>query len=281
MPEIISMMTGRQLSEVFPERPPLDTTRETLLEVKDLAQKGRLAPLTFTLRRGEILGFAGLEGCGKEQIFHMLFGLNPEGAGQVRYQDRSVNIRHPSNAIDLGWGLIPANRRDEGIILDWSILDNTTLVILNRLKSQLGLVNRGRARRTVNRFVERLNIVTDNLRKRVINLSGGNQQKVVLAKWLATDPKLLILNDPTRGVDVGSKVEIYNLVHDLAEAGLGILFTSSELDEILGLCDRIIVLYKGRTVFECRRGEATKQEVLQYVNGSGSGTASLNGKANP
>jgi ABC-type sugar transport system ATPase subunit len=142
------------------------------------------------------------------------------------------------------------------------------LVVIDRLTAVTGLISRRKARRTVGHFVDRLNIDTDSVLKQVINLSGGNQQKVVLAKWLATDPQLLILDDPTRGIDVGSKAEIYNLMNALSQEGIAMLFTSSELDEILNMCDRIVVLYKGRKVFECGRGQATKEEVLHYVNGS-------------
>ncbi len=268
IPETISKMIGRELREAFPPRPDLEEDSEVVLDVKRLAKEERLEPIDFEVRRGEILGFAGLEGCGKEMLFHALFGIEKGDGGEIYYEGEPVTVNASPDAIKLGWGLIPADRREHGITLSWSILDNAVLVILNRLRDKTGLISRRKATRTVNGFVDRLNIETDSLAKQVMNLSGGNQQKVVLAKWLATNPRLLILNDPTRGIDVGSKAEIYRLMNDLSKEGIAMLFTSSELDEVLGMCDRIIVLYKGRNVFECRRGEATKEEILNYVNGS-------------
>jgi ABC-type sugar transport system ATPase subunit len=268
IPKTISKMIGRELKEAFPPRPKLDADREIVLEAKGMSKVGRLEPIDFEVRRGEILGFAGLEGCGKEVLFHVLFGLEKGDGGEIYYEGKSSTVSASPDAIKLGWGLIPADRREHGIMLSWPILDNSTLVILDRLRAATGLISRRKARKTVSHFVDRLNIDTDSLFKQVINLSGGNQQKVVLAKWLATNPRLLILDDPTRGIDVGSKAEIYRLMNDLSEEGIAMLFTSSELDEVMGMCDRIIVLYKGRKVFECRRGESTKEEVLHYINGS-------------
>jgi ABC-type sugar transport system ATPase subunit len=268
IPNTISKMIGRELKEAFPPRPDLTDDPEVVLEVKELAKEGELDPIDFEIREGEILGFAGLEGCGKEVLFQVLFGLEKRDAGDIYYQGKPARVSTSADAINLGWGLIPADRREHGIMLNWSILANATLVVLDRLTAATGLISRRKARRTVGHFVDRLNIDTDSVLKQVINLSGGNQQKVVLAKWLATDPQLLILDDPTRGIDVGSKAEIYNLMNALSQEGIAMLFTSSELDEILNMCDRIVVLYKGRKVFECGRGQATKEEVLHYVNGS-------------
>jgi ABC-type sugar transport system ATPase subunit len=268
IPQTISKMIGRELREAFPPRPALKDDYEVVLEVKGLAKEGQLEPIDFEVRKGEILGFAGLEGCGKEVLFQVLFGLEKRDTGDIYYLGKPSRISTSPDAINLGWGLIPADRLEHGIMLSWSILDNAILVVLDRLKAATGLINRRKAKKTVSQFVDRLNIDTDSLSKQVMNLSGGNQQKVVLAKWLATNPQLLILDDPTRGIDVGSKAEIYHLMNDLSQEGIATLFTSSELDEILGMCDCIIVLYKGRKVFECRRGEATKEEVLHYINGS-------------
>jgi ribose transport system ATP-binding protein len=268
IPRAISKMIGRELKEAFPPRARSDASQEIVLEVKGLSKQGRLEALDLQVGTGEILGIAGLEGSGKEELFHILFGLEKGDTGQIIYEGKPAKIDKAPDAIRLGWGFIPADRREHGIMLKWPILDNIILVILDELRAASGLINRQKARKTSQHFVDRLNIATDSLSKHVMNLSGGNQQKVVLAKWLATNPKLLILDDPTRGIDVGSKSEIYHLMNDLSQEGIAMLFTSSELDEVLGMCDRLIVLYKGRKVFECRRGEANKQEVLQYVNGS-------------
>jgi ribose transport system ATP-binding protein len=163
--------------------------------------------------------------------------------------------------------MVPANRRDEGLMLPWSIRRNTSLAVLDRLLLALGVIDRKGERELANDYVRRLNVATDSIDKRVVNLSGGNQQKVVLAKWLATGPTVLILNDPTRGVDVGAKAEIYQLCDELARGGLALLFTSSEVEEIVGVCDRILVLYRGRVIKEFARGEADKEAVTFWVSG--------------
>jgi len=267
IPTTISNMTGRTLSDIFPEREPIPADAETVLQVRGLSHKTKLDSLDFDVHVGEIVGFAGLEGCGKEEVFKMLFGISRREGGEILYKDQMVTANHPLQAIDLGWAMIPANRREEGIMLEWSILDNTVLPILDELVSAVTFIDKKQSKGIVHDLVDQLSVVTDTIFKRVGNLSGGNQQKVVLAKWLATNPQLLMLNDPARGVDVSSKAEIYSLVDDLARRGMAILHTSPELDEVMGLCDRIIVLYKGRKVYECRRNEATKEELLQYING--------------
>ncbi|HEX9012694.1 MAG TPA: sugar ABC transporter ATP-binding protein [Anaerolineaceae bacterium] len=264
---VITAMIGRRLEEAFPVRPPLGDGSQPLVQIAGLKKGTKLGPIDFDLHPGEILGFAGLEGSGVDDVFHILFGLEEMTAGSITYKNRPRKIGSPAEAIGLGWGLIPASRRDQGLMMDWSIRNNTTLVIIHKLISKLGLLNHRREQLTADSFVKQLNIATESIEKRVINLSGGNQQKVVVAKWLASGPQVLILNDPTRGVDVGAKAEIYHICDRLAREGLGLLFTSSEIDEILGLCDRVLVLYKGRIVKEFRRGEATKAVVMHWISG--------------
>lgn len=267
--QIIQAMIGRRLEETFPERPPIADDRPVMLEVYNLTKGSSLGPIQFQVRAGEILGFAGLEGSGVEELFRILFGLETPTGGKVIYEGHTRQVHSPAEAIRLGWGLIPANRREQGLMMDWPVRSNVTLVILDRLLSRLGLIDARAERATTEDYIRRLDIVTDSLDKKVINLSGGNQQKVVVAKWLASGPKVLILNDPTRGIDVGAKMEIYHLCNQLARQGLALLFTSSEVDEILGLCDRILILYKGRIVREFRRGEASKAEVMYWASGGG------------
>jgi ABC-type sugar transport system ATPase subunit len=172
-----------------------------------------------------------------------------------------------SDAIKIGWGMIPANRRDHGLLMRWSVKENISVVILRRLLNILGLVNDRRVEDTAVRYVDRLNIATDSTDKRVLDLSGGNQQKVVLAKWLATEPQLLILDDPTRGIDVGAKHEVYQLISELAARGISILFNSSEIDEVLGLSHRILVMRQGRIIKEFTHTDANKGDVMRYVSG--------------
>ncbi len=220
------------------------------------------------MRAGEIVGFAGLEGSGIDEIFDVLFGLESPTGGTIRYHSAK---RAAENALrrrsSKGLGMVPANRREEGLMLPWSIRRNTSLAVLDRMLLALGVIDRKKERALAGDYVRRLNVATDSIDKRVVNLSGGNQQKVVLAKWLATGPTVLILNDPTRGVDVGAKAEIYALCDELARSGLALLFTSSEVEEIVGVCDRILVLYRGRVIKEFNRGEADKEAVTFWVSG--------------
>lgn len=275
IPKIVEQMIGRRLEEAFPTRPVLQESSPVVLEVRDLCT-GKTGPISFQVHAGEILGFAGLEGSGVMDIFEVLFGLALPSSGEIIYQDKKQTVRSPSEAIKLGWGLIPVSRREQGLMLEWSIRRNSTLVILDKLLNKLGLIDRQREKKSAHDYVKQLNIATDSIDKRVINLSGGNQQKVVVAKWLATGPKVLILADPTRGVDVGAKAEIYRLCDQLAHQGLALLFTSSEVDEIVELCDRTLAFYKGKILKEFSRSEATKASVMQVI---ASGSAGENGNS--
>jgi ribose transport system ATP-binding protein len=271
VPEIIGAMVGRRLEEVFPERRPAGEGA-VVLEVRDL-RGGRLGPVSFQVRAGEILGFAGLEGAGVDTLFHLLFGLERWTGGAVWCEGRPVRGRSPAAAMRGGWALIPASRRDEGLMMEWPVRKNATLLVLDRLARRLGLIDRAEARATAGEYVRRLNIATDSIEKKVIHLSGGNQQKVLLAKWLAAGPRLLMLNDPTRGVDIGAKAEIYQLCDELARQDLAILFTSSEVEETLRLCDRVLVLHRGTITREVERGRAAKADVMHWMSGGSAGDA--------
>ena len=267
IPEVIAAMIGRRLEHSFPKRPPLDSAAPVVLSVRELKCAVHLAPISFDVRAGEILGFAGLEGTGVDELFHALFGLEPARGGQIQFRGRPVRLGSPGQAIRLGWGLIPESRRDQGLNMDWSIARNTTLLILGKLLSRLGLIDKRAVRATTKQFMRRLRISADSVDQKVVNLSGGNQQKVLLAKWLATGPALLILNDPTRGVDVGAKWEIYQLCQQLAAEGVAILLASSEVEEILGLADRVLVLHKSRPIQEFTCHGATKAQLMQAISG--------------
>jgi ribose transport system ATP-binding protein len=267
IPDVIAQMIGRRLEETFPHRDPIPAEARVAVAVSGLRVEPRVGPVDFEVRAGEILGFAGLEGSGVGEVFRVLFGLTRPTAGQVVYKGRATPPRSPFEAIRQGLALIPANRRDEGLMTSWSIRRNASLAVLDKLLDRLGLIDRSRERGLANEYVRLLNVATDSIDKRVINLSGGNQQKVVVAKWLATGPEILILNDPTRGIDVGAKSEIYALCDELARRGLALLFTSSEIEETIGVCDRILVFHKGRIIREFARGEATKADVMHWVAG--------------
>jgi ABC-type sugar transport system ATPase subunit len=277
IPEVIAAMIGRQAQAAFPQRAPLSAAAPTVLQVHGLQVRGSngrgadrtggVGPIDFSVRAGEIVGLAGLEGAGIDELFQVLFGLTRPTAGRVMYENRPYAPRSPLAAIRRGWGLIPASRREQGLLMDWSIRHNTALLVLERLTGRFGLIDPSAMQNLAREYAGRLNIVADSLDKRVDNLSGGNQQKVLLAKWLATGPRLLLLNDPTRGVDIGAKFEIYDVCARLADEGLAILFTSSEVEEIVGLCDRVLVLHKGRLVRELARGQATKPQIMHAMSG--------------
>ena len=267
IPFIISQMIGRTLRETFPEVKNIEESVDKVLEVKDLCKEGQLSSVSFDLREGEVLGFAGLEGSGIRELFHVLFGLERADRGEVWYSGKETAIRFSSDAIRTGWGMIPANRRDHGLLMRWSVKENITVVILRRLLNFLGLLKDRWIEDTAVKYIEKLNIATDSTEKLVFDLSGGNQQKVVIAKWLATEPRLLILDDPTRGIDVGAKHEVYRLIHELAGQGISILFSSSEIDEVLGLSHRVLIMRQGQIIKEFTHDSADKAEVLRYVSG--------------
>jgi len=267
IPFIISQMIGRTLGETFPEVEVGKEPAAKTLEVKELYKEGRLSSVSFDVRKGEVLGFAGLEGSGIRELFHILFGLEHADGGEIWYKGERTRIGFSSDAIKMGWGMIPANRRDHGLLMRWSVQENIALVILRRFLNWIGLVNDRRAKDTAIQYIQKLNIATESPDKKVFDLSGGNQQKVVLAKWLATEPDLLILDDPTRGIDVGAKNEVYHLINELAKEGLSILFNSSEIDEVLGLSNRILVMRQGQIIREFAHQDATKAEVMRYVSG--------------
>jgi ABC-type sugar transport system ATPase subunit len=267
IPDVIAQMIGRRLGETFPQREPVSVQAPVAVTVRGLHIGPRIGPLDFEVRAGEILGFAGLEGSGVADVFHVLFGLARPTAGEVVYKGRGGAPRSPFEAIRQGFALIPANRRDEGLMTSWSVRRNTSLAVLDKLLDRLGLIDYRQERGLTDDYVRKLNVATDSIDKRVVNLSGGNQQKIVVAKWLATGPEILILNDPTRGIDVGAKSEIYALCDDLARQGLALLFTSSEIEETIGVCDRILVFHKGHIIREFSRGEATKADVMHWVSG--------------
>ena len=267
IPEIIAQMIGRRLGEAFPQREGASPEAPVALSVSNLCAGREMGPVSFDVRAGEILGFAGLEGSGVADVFDVLFGLEKPRSGQVVYKGGNVPPRSPFDAIKQGFALVPANRRDEGLMTSWSIRRNASLAVLDKLLDRMGLIDRTQERKLTNDYVRKLNVATDSIDKRVVNLSGGNQQKIVVAKWLATGPEILILNDPTRGIDVGAKSEIYALCDELARGGLALLFTSSEIEETLGVCDRILVFHKGHIIHEFARGEATKADVLHWIAG--------------
>jgi L-arabinose transport system ATP-binding protein len=256
--EIVRLMVGRDLSDVF-QRRPAGTNRE-VLRVEGLHSNWH-HNVSFHINAGEVVGFAGLVGAGRTELAKVIFGEMPKASGNILLEGRSVTIRRPDDAIARGIGFAPEDRKREGLVLIRSVLENASMAILRRL-SRFHFVRSHLERSVVSEFVEKLSVRTPSLEQEVGKLSGGNQQKVVLARWLAAKPKVLILDEPTRGIDVGAKSEIYRLIDDLANEGLGIMFISSELPELLGLADRIYVMQNGRITGELSGASASEEAVL-------------------
>ena len=271
--EIVRLMVGRELSDVF-QRRPAASGRE-VLRVSGLNSHWH-RDVSFRVNAGEVVGFAGLIGAGRTELAKVVFGELPKTSGRILLEGREVTIRRPDDAIAKGIGFAPEDRKREGLILIRSVLENSSLAILPRL-SRFHFVRRHMERAIASEYVHKLRVRTPSLEQEAGKLSGGNQQKVVLARWLAAKPKVLILDEPTRGIDVGAKAEIYRLIDDLAGQGLGIMFISSELPEILGLSDRIYVMQNGRITGELSRAEASEEAVLalamaDQLSGSPAGT---------
>jgi ribose transport system ATP-binding protein len=261
---IIHLMVGRELTEMFYKQEV--EVGESLLEVRGLTRHGAVEDISFTLRRGEILGFAGLVGAGRTEIARLLFGVDRKDEGEIRIDGTTATINSPADAVAAGLGLVPEDRSNQGLILTLAVQENIVLPTLDK-HARSGWVDRQALRRTSQEYVDRLNIRTPHLQQKAMYLSGGNQQKVVVAKWLASNPKVLILDEPTRGIDVGAKAEVHALMSQLAKAGMGIIMISSELPEILGMSDRILVMSEGHVAAILDREEATQEVIMTYASG--------------
>ncbi len=262
--DLVRHMVGRAVS-LFPkvESPVGDV----LLEVDGLTRFGDFRDISFSVRAGEIVGMAGLVGAGRTEVARVLFGIDRRDEGEIRLRGEAVDFSSPSAAMNAGIAYLPEDRHQEGLVLDFSIAQNVTLPILPRLFPRL-LVDAGTERTVANEYTEQFNVRMTGVDQVVGALSGGNQQKVVLAKWLASKPTILILDEPTRGIDIGAKVEVHRIVSELAASGLGIILISSDLPEVLAMSDRILVLHEGRISAEIAHGDATQERVMFAATGS-------------
>jgi len=260
---LVALMVGREVRSRFPER--RGSPGETVLAVEGLLVPGAPGPVSFEGRRGEILGFAGLVGSGRTELMRALFGAEPALGGTVRLGGERIEVRRPADAIRRGIYLAPEDRKLEGLVLPLRVDHNLTLPGLAARRRRL--LRRAEERRIAAEQVTRLGIRAPSLATKTLSLSGGNQQKVVLGKWLALEPRVLILDEPTRGIDVGAKAEVYRLVAELADRGLLVLLVSSELEEVLGLSDRVAVMHEGRITGILGRGEATEEAVMKLAVG--------------
>jgi ribose transport system ATP-binding protein len=262
--EVVRKMVGRDLTDRFPKRNP--TPGETVLQVKGLTKKGHFKDVNFSVRAGEIVGVSGLMGAGRTEIMRAIYGLDGIDGGEIWLKGEKVTIKTPEQAVKAGIGFITEDRKDEGLILDFSIRDNMVLPTLYSFAPK-GIINEKSETDFVNMLIKRLTVKTESPDIAVGKLSGGNQQKVVIAKWVGIGPKLLILDEPTRGVDVGAKREIYQLMNELTDRGVAIIMVSSELPEVLGMSDRILVVHEGKINGELLKEEATQEKIMTLATG--------------
>ena len=264
--ELIQMMVGRKLDELFPKQ---DVERgEVVLEVENLTVPGAFADVSFTLHAGEILGMSGLVGAGRTDVACAIFGVKPAAAGRIVVEGKQVTITNPQTAMALGISYVPEDRKNHGLVLPMAIGDNITLPVINEF-AVYGWLNRKKEKATALESSKKLEVKAYGIEQKAQELSGGNQQKVVLAKWLNTNPRILILDEPTRGIDVGTKAAVHHLMSSLAAEGMAILMISSELPEILGMSDRILVMHEGHITGEFERGAATQEKLMMAATGAG------------
>jgi rhamnose transport system ATP-binding protein len=262
--DIIRSMVGRDLDTLFPKTET--TPGDVVLEVDHLTREGVFTDISFTVRRGEIVALAGLVGAGRSEVARAVFGIDRHTSGSVRISGRELPAGDPQAAMRAGVGLVPEDRRQQGLVMDLGVDQNMALASLGRL-TKLGLVRRSSERELAGTWAKKLQLKFGRMKNPVATLSGGNQQKVVLGKWLARDPSLLIIDEPTRGIDVGTKAEVHRIIDGLVAGGMAVLMISSELPEVLGMADRVLVLHEGRLTAELTRAQADEDSVMRAASG--------------
>jgi ribose transport system ATP-binding protein len=262
--ELVKMMIGRELKERYPIRN--NEIGEVLFEVSNLSVENVIDKISFTVRAGEVLGFSGLMGSGRSEIMYALFGDLDKSSGVVKINGQEVTIKSPKDAMNYGIGFITEDRKTEGLLLNKSIKENITLSNFKTLSSK-GFIKSEMEKQVAENSIKMFNVKTENINTDTGNLSGGNQQKVVIAKWVLTNPKVLILDEPTRGVDVGAKKEIYNIINELSEKGIAIIIVSSDLPEVIGMSDRIAVMHEGKLQGILDQKDATQENIMTLATG--------------
>ena len=265
---LIAMMVGRPIDDQYPVREHV--IGQPLLEVEHLYAKDFVQDVSFTVHAGEIVGLSGLIGAGRTELVRAIYGADPLQGGTVKLAGKPLHVKSPAASIANGIALLPESRKEQGVILGMSIADNIILSTIKKL-CRGAFVRRGACRALIADYIEKLKIKTPSAQQKVVNLSGGNQQKVVIAKFLAADPMVYIFDEPTRGIDVGAKHEIYQLMNQLVAQGKAIIMISSELPEILGMSDRILVMHEGRLAGQMDRKDATQERIMQFASGTAAG----------
>ncbi len=264
--EIVNRMVGRELKNMFPPKQNVPS-QEKILEVRHIVRRGILHDISFDLYHGEILGIAGLMGAGRSELGRAIFGADPIDSGEVIMNGRRLSLSSPSDAIKAGIAYLSENRKEEGLAVKMQLAENVTMANVQEISQRFGVLSRRQEMAAAQRYVKELGIKTPSLSQIVNNLSGGNQQKVVVSKWLFCDSKVLIFDEPTRGIDVGTKYAIYELIGTLAREGMGVIMISSDLPEVLGLTDRLLVLHEGSLAATLTTAATTPEEVLNYAAG--------------
>jgi len=257
---LISLMVGRKIEyTIFPKR----KRTEPVLEVRGISRTGCFQDVSFDLREGEILGLTGLVGAGRTEILQAIYGINPPDSGKILLRGEEVSVHSPIDAVRYEIAYIPENRLAEGLVLRKTMSDNIVVTVLDKISNRLGLIQRDKQNRLAQDWIQRLNIKPNIPEMQTSKLSGGNQQRIVIVKWLARDSKILLVDEPTNGIDVGAKMEIHRILRDLAESGMSILLVSSELPEILAIADRIIVMRRGRIAGQFDGDTATQEMIME------------------
>ncbi|NLJ69041.1 MAG: sugar ABC transporter ATP-binding protein, partial [Firmicutes bacterium] len=257
--QLISLMVGRKLRFIEYEQNPIGSP---ILEVKGLSKQGNFADISFRLHRGEILGITGLVGAGRTEVAQAIFGRLVPDRGEVYLEGQPINVTSTAQAVEAGIAYIPESRQSQGLFLGKTLADNVAVTRLDTMAGRFKIIRTDRLTEHVQQWINRLSIRPPYPRMLIDQFSGGNQQKAVLAKWLAYEPKVLIVDEPTNGIDVGAKSEIHQLLRDLAASGIGIIMISSELPEVLAVCDRILVMRRGRIAAEFAREDATQERIM-------------------
>ena len=263
--KLIAMMVGRTIEEQFPYKKI--EKGKVLLEVSNLTSKVGINNISFTVREGEIVGIAGLMGAGRTELAKTIFGYYKKEKGTIKLKGKRINIKNIQQAINNGICYLSEDRKKEGCILGLSVEDNMILSNLCKYENGFKIINKNKTKKDIDFYIKKLNIKTPNKDQLIKNLSGGNQQKVILAKWLLLSPDILIIDEPTRGIDVGAKKEIYELLNELKESGKAIIMISSDLPEVLGISDRILVMSEGKITGELNREEATQEKIMKLSVG--------------
>jgi len=263
--QLVRLTVGREIRQEQ-ENLAGGRIKDTVLEVRNLTRWGKFHDISFSLQEGEILGMAGLVGAGRSDVARAIFGADRLDNGEVFFLGKRTDIRSPQDAVEVGIGFLPEDRKEQGLVMGMSVKENMSLASLQMI-SPWGVISKPRQLEACHKYLSSLDIKTPDLNQKVRNLSGGNQQKVVLAKWLALNPKILILDEPTKGIDVGAKSEIHDLIRKLAQQGISVLVISSELPELLQVCDRILVMREGELTGEVMRSAASEELIMSYATG--------------